>query len=401
MLAYLAILMTGLLLCCGLAVDVGLMQMHKLQMQSATDAAAFAAELEYERGTGNWATAGKGDAGINGFTDGTGSTTVNITMRPSTGTFSGWYDAIQATITQPQSSTFLKFLSNSTATLNTKSVALVTPCVYLTGTANTTTYQLATTSATISGNCPYYINDGASVDANSSFSVLAENITGPSSGSAWNNSGATPPRYNAKTMLDPLRNLVQPSAGSCAQTDVSATNQSASQTAYPATYCGNSVFTCTNTGVVVTLYPGLYVFAGSLTIDKCTFAGNGVMLFFTKDPSRGTWGKLSLTNSTVSLTAPSTTSGGALAGISVMTDRNTTTTSAQDFVMTSTTFYGDGIWYLTNVGMAVKSGYFVAPNYGGILADNLLVSNSTLSLQSNFSSLSGGNPFRPLGGLAE
>ena len=52
MLVYIAILTPVLLLFCGLVVDVGEIEMRRLQMQSASDAAALGAALEVERGTG-------------------------------------------------------------------------------------------------------------------------------------------------------------------------------------------------------------------------------------------------------------------------------------------------------------------------------------------------------------
>jgi len=78
MIPFFAAVLPVLILFCGLALDVGMIELKTLQMQSAADAAAIGAELEYVRNTGNWATMGQQDASINGFTDGSQNTTVTF-----------------------------------------------------------------------------------------------------------------------------------------------------------------------------------------------------------------------------------------------------------------------------------------------------------------------------------
>ena len=86
-----------IVLFCGLALDTGLIELKTLQMQNAADAAAVGAELEAERGTGNWVAQGKADAGVNGFTDGVNGATVSVVQLASSGAYSGHYDSLQAT----------------------------------------------------------------------------------------------------------------------------------------------------------------------------------------------------------------------------------------------------------------------------------------------------------------
>jgi Flp pilus assembly protein TadG len=73
MLVLFACVLPVLILFCGLALDVGMLQLKQLQMQSAADAAALGAELQWERTT-NYTTAGytaqaQADAAVNGFTN--------------------------------------------------------------------------------------------------------------------------------------------------------------------------------------------------------------------------------------------------------------------------------------------------------------------------------------------
>ncbi len=413
MLVYLAVLAPVLVLFCGIAVDVSMLQMNKLRMQSASDAAAMAAELEIERNTGNYATAAQSDASLNGFVNGTSSTVITTAMRPTTGSYANFYDAVQVSISAPINTLFLRLLGTSATTVKTQSVALVTPCMYMMGTNGLATNELKATSSTIASTCPYYINDSASIDAASTFSGAGENITGAAGSSTWSASTTTPPRYGAKVQTDPLSAIVQPAqpaAGNCAVTGN--TTISGDYTVGPGTYCDNLVIQNGN----ITLYPGLYVIAGSLSIQGCTFNTpmGGVTFFFTKDPNTGSYGKLSITSyptsggasarlSILNSYAPANTSSGAVPGILFMTDRSYTHTAAQDFIIDqSTTINGDGIWYLSGTGMSLAtSSKFQPTNYGGVVADNLLIQNSTFKSASNFSNVSGGNPFRPLGGLVE
>ncbi len=401
MLVYFAILTPVLLLFCGLVVDVGAIEFKRLQMQSASDAAAMAAEMEIERGTGAWVAAAQGDAGMNGFVNGANSTSVTAVMRPTSGTFAGFRDAVQTTIAQPQYTAFLKVLGKDPTTVNVRSVAVVPPCMYMMGVANLTTYELSTTSATVNAaTCPYYIAGQASVDANTTFSAMAENVTGSAGGSSWNGSPSAPPRYGAKTMADPLAAIVEPAAGSC-----SSVNQGVSLTgsqngaAGPGTYCGLTSVSCDSTANTLTLYPGLYVIAGTLKVTNCTLTGSGITFFFTQ--YNGSYGQLVTNGAVMTLSAPASASGGSIPGVLFMTDRAWQTSNAQDFLLTSTNVTGDGIWYLTGAGMKIDSGIVSASNYAGVVADNLVLKNARINSASNFSSVQGGNPFRPGVSLVE
>ena len=67
-----------LMLACGFALEVGMMQLKNQQMQGAADAAVIAAELELERNNSSWATEGLQRAAYNGFTNGANNTTVSF-----------------------------------------------------------------------------------------------------------------------------------------------------------------------------------------------------------------------------------------------------------------------------------------------------------------------------------
>ena len=64
-----------LFLLSGLALDAGMLELRRLQLQHAADAAALGAIYERARGLSDWVAAGKADAAMNGFTDGVNGVT--------------------------------------------------------------------------------------------------------------------------------------------------------------------------------------------------------------------------------------------------------------------------------------------------------------------------------------
>ncbi len=127
---------TTLFLFCGLALDVGIVQLRKLQLQHAADAAALGALVERSRGQSDWVTAGKADASLNGFTDGSAGTTISIVSPPTSGTYSGDTSAIQATATQSMHTGFLGLIGTGLATPGALAVAKASAnpdCVYILG----------------------------------------------------------------------------------------------------------------------------------------------------------------------------------------------------------------------------------------------------------------------------
>ncbi len=407
MLVYIALLLPALLLLCGLVTDVGQMEAVRLQMQGASDAAAIGAAQEVERGVASYVSYGQSEAATNGFKDGAANTTVTVSRQPTYGAYAGFYDAVQTTITQQVPLTFLRLLGTRASTVSTQSTALVAPCAYISGAAGLVSTVLNVASSTLTSSCPWYMNGAVSMDRNSTFSALAENLTGSAGASTWTVASGSAPRYGAESHGDPLSWIVQPTAGTCSAT----TSLTAGTTLMPGTYCGLTV-RCTST-CVVNVQPGMYIFAGGLTAVNALFYGSGVTFYFTQ---RGnSYGTVSLTSSgsgnncLLYLFAPADTSAGAIPGVMLMNDRNWVHTNAQDFTFASTNggsyagIYGNGVVYLTGTGIALNNAILYAySQYLAIDVDNLAVSgNSTVGLKSDYSSVSGGSPFLPQGGLVQ
>ena len=401
MLVYLAILMPVLLLFCSLVVDVGQMEVRRLQMQNAGDAAAIGAALEIERGSGKWVAAGKGDASINGFTDGNASTTVTVQTVPTYGEYQGFYDAVQTTISQRLSGLGGIFPGN----VNVQSTALIGPCVYVTGSANlvspaftATAATIAGTSATVNKACPWYLNHGASTDSATSFTSLATNIVGSAASSNWNATGSPTPRYNVATTGDPLAYLTQPAFSSCQYNNISYTD-GATHSLSPGVYCGGITVKSNTT---VNFSAGLYIIAGGMNVQSnSTLNGTGVTLFFTRGGS-SSYGTISISDSSLNFIAPISNSNPGIPGVALMNDRNWTHTNAQDFQLNNVNFFGDGAIYLTGTGLSItNTSQVTAKNYLALDVDNLVVNNSTLKVAFNYASLSGGSPMVPQGGLVQ
>jgi hypothetical protein len=373
-----------IILMCGLVLDIGRLQLVKLQMQSAADAAAQGAALEAERGTGNWVAEGQDDAALNGFTDGANGVTVSVVEGTNFGAYSGDYNIIQATITQTVNTFFMKGL---TLNVTAQAGAAMVPCIYLLGTGTLQTYTLDIDTGDMDGNtCPIYVNQNMDITAYSNINVEAIDVNG-SSGSSIDAGETYPsPNYGYPSTSDPLSAITSPSFSSCTYTSYS--KSGGSTTLSPGTYCKG--LNLTNT--TVTLNSGTYIITGGATWSGATVSGSGVTLYFTSGGG-GTDSKFIITNySNVTLSAPTS---GSLAGILVFLDRNWTKTSAQDVALMYSTIQGDGIWYLPKTGLYFASdGDFKAPHYLGIVADNIYADGTNIVPSNNFSFVTTGNPFR-------
>jgi hypothetical protein len=390
MLPFFCITLPAVILFCGLAIDLGMFELRMQKMQTAADAAAISAELEAERGTGNWVTLGKQDASQNGFTDGQGGTTVTVTQFANFGEYNGRYDGLQVTITQPVKTIFMGVLNGGYITGTAKSVALITPCVYLLGTT-LQQYTLNGASGDFkSTSCPFNINNNVTTTY---LSLVPEalNVSGSASSSSISGYEYPPPNYNAPAVTDPLSYVTSPTfSGTCNHTSYSLYNVSSNTTLSPGTYCkGLNI-----TNSTATLSPGLYVITGGGTWYNSTVTGSGVTLYFTSGGG-GTDSKFILSQATVTLSAPTTSSSGSIAGILVFADRTWTNTNAQDFDIINSTFTGDGIWYIPKAGLYISnSGTVTGTNYFGIVADNMTSTGTSVRPLNNYSYVSGGNPFR-------
>jgi len=139
-LIFVALSMTCILGFAGLATDVGTMFHAKRNEQIAADAAAIAGAAELPYGTTNMTTAAQGASAQNGFTNGTNSVTVTVNMPPQAGVYKGISGYVEAVISQPQPTFFMRLFSRTSMTVAARAVATngsSNGCVYTLGTSGT------------------------------------------------------------------------------------------------------------------------------------------------------------------------------------------------------------------------------------------------------------------------
>jgi hypothetical protein len=390
MIPFFAVLLPVIILFCGLSLDVGLLEYKRVQMQNAADAGAIGAELEWERNTGNQLTASQSDASVNGFTNGSNGITVSVVQGPTTGTYSGFYDAIQVTISQSIKTLFMSTLNSGKMTVSATAVSIFPPCGVFTGLSGLTTITFNLNLSNLVASCPIYINANGAANLGSTLTAVAENVTGSAAQSgALLGTVTVAPRFNAATMTDPLASIAAPTFSACTHVNYAATLTIA--TINPGTYCGGLTITTST----VTFNPGLYIITGGAHWTASIVKGSGVTLYFTKGGG-SLYGQLLIsTGSTVTLSAPTTSSGGSIPGILIFGDRNWIPTAAQDFQCGASSITGDGIWYTTNTGLLFNACPISGTNYLAFDTDNLSsLGFPGITLSSNFSSLAAGNPFR-------
>jgi hypothetical protein len=401
---------------CGLTLDIGRMELLRVQMQNAAEAAAVGAEIEAERGTSTWAAFGQQEASSNGFTDGVDNTTVTLAQSPNSGLYQGRYDAIQSTITHTFHTLFMGVLNGGTYTVIVQNSALVAPCNYfLGGSSAQYTYSLVESNTTFNSTCPIYINQNFSADSTSSLQGFGVNVSGSSGSSndvgtdAQQTQGPTPsppalaPTYGVRVVTDPLSTYAQPIAGGCSSTSRSIA--SGSVTLSPGTYCGTSSTPgLTISNATVTLNPGTYIITGGMTWNNATVTGTGVTLYFTKGSNGALYGQVLIGTSaacTLNLTAPTATANN-VQSILFWLDRNWTNTSATDFqVAGNGSFSGDGIWYMPFTGLSISTQPINFTHYGSFVARNAVFSNTTLTTGQDVSALPVGSHFRQQGGIVQ
>ena len=163
----------------GVVADFSFMQHQRNMMQTAADSAAMAGseELSY----GDEVTAGKADAASNGYTDGAASVTVTMNNPPSSGPNAGNSGYVEAIVSKPESTYFLRVLGVTTMTVSARAVAYEgngPNCIYVLN-PSASGAMSANGNVTVSSGC------GLLVDSSSStgLSVVGNvSITAPSIG---------------------------------------------------------------------------------------------------------------------------------------------------------------------------------------------------------------------------
>ena len=145
MLVAFVLVLSVLLGCCGLALDIGLLELKQVQLQNAADAAALEATFQMEReetstsasAIADYTAAAVAGAAENGFVNNVNGVTVVVHMPPTAGLYAANQAAVQVLVSQPVSTIF----KAGSYTISAKATGVVPPCVYFMS-ASTSIYTL-------------------------------------------------------------------------------------------------------------------------------------------------------------------------------------------------------------------------------------------------------------------
>ncbi len=388
MLVYFAITLTVLLGFCGLAIDVGRLELRTLQLQSSADAGAMEAASEQQRGMSNWQAGAQDAVATDATLNHLPLPAFTIAEPAGAGHYATDYSTVQVAVSQTVPTFFLGLLSkgDSSVVVSASATAMVPPCMYFLSdslqAAGTSSLNVA--SAGLDTSCPIYSQYGVTVDGFAHIGGGQTKVTGQAGAS--NIAGRVTPAvlYSTPALPDPLAYLAAPVLSTCNHTNAS---YSSNVTLQPGTYCGG----LTITNATATLTAGLYVVTGGANFSNAILQGDGVTLYFTRGGGSG-YGTFKLQNhSQMYLSAPTDASAGGIPGILLFGDRNWVG-GAQDFQFNTSTFRGDGIIYTTNTGIYDWSTDLRGNEYFNIVTANMYLFGATLTASNNYSSLIGGSP---------
>jgi hypothetical protein len=322
-----AVALLALLAIAGLATDVGLLWTHKRAMQTAADAAALGAARELSGS--NFVTAGRFDAGRNGYTHGSAEVVVTINNPPLAGEFAGDDDAVEAIVSQPKPVYFLRVLGFDEVTVQARAVARSTGsrnCIYV-------MHPTASGAMAVSGNGVLGANCGAIVNSSSSSALtlggtacLAISATSIVGGYRNNSNGCLlvpTPVTGIAPVADPLAGIPPPAVGACNHIGYRLTGGGPPVTLNPGVYCDGIEVN----GRTAILNPGTYILrGGGLRLGGGgNLIGTGVTFYNTAGGGYS-YSAINLVGGAATvLTAPTS---GPLQGILFFQDRSITSSDA-------------------------------------------------------------------------
>jgi hypothetical protein len=264
-------------------------------------------------------------------------------------------------------------------------------CLYLMGSGSGFYPLLIQSISGVSSGCGVYVystSKSIQNDAGNTLSVTSGNISvqGASSGALLPGTTSPTPFFNSSKQTDPLSAVTAPVFSACTYTSKSLTSTTA--TLSLGTYCIGITLNHAN----VTFQPGLYIVTGTMSwTNSSTINGMGVTFYLTQGGGCS-FGYFTITNSTVTLSAPTSSS---LTGIVMFGDRAAVAAGVQGVQVTGSNITTDGIWYILNTGIYLGTTTFHGTNYLGVVVDNLKLSGATVTFPApNYSSLTGGAPYQ-------
>jgi len=387
-----AVTMAVIVACVGLTIDAGYLQLLKTRIQIAADAAALGGAQEIRaNGPTNVVTAAKGDAALNGFTDGSNGVTITVNNPPLSGYSTADSYAVEAIVSQSVSPIFMGLIGIGNATVVARSVAHRGSngggCLFTMDPSASSAFSISG-GVQLAVNCGIFVNSrsATAISASGGTKVTATTISEAGGYSISGGSSMAPlPATGAAQQSDPLAGIPAPATGSCGYTGMSVSG-GATKTLSPGVYCNGINL---SGGSHVTLNPGTYVLmGGGLNVSGgAVLTGAGVTFYNTGNSSYG-YGAISLSGGTTeTLSAPTT---GNLAGILFFQDRSIVSGAPSSFsggVMATL----NGTLYFPTTSLSYSGGATAAYT---ILVSKQISFSGGANLNSDYSSLPAGSPIK-------
>lgn len=284
----------------GLAIDIALAAHLQRLTQTAADAAASAAALDYRYNgsVSNAQSVGQAASTANGVTNLVNNASVAVNCPPTSGPDVGAGSCnsfFEAIVSQPSPTYFMSAFGFRNITVSGRGVAGFSRaggCVYALS-SGSSAINISSGSAYINAtSCSIYDNGGLSLSGGSYIKANSINVVG--STSLTGSSSTTPSVTKISTFADPLKTLPAPTVPSPCTATI--TNGTYSQGCYASVNvsAGNSV----------TFGSGTYVITGNFTVSGGGIVnGSGVTFYLAGSNSKVTFSGGSASSS---LTAPTT-----------------------------------------------------------------------------------------------
>jgi hypothetical protein len=337
-----AIILPVLIVGLGLVVDGGQAYEVKRRVQKAADAGAIAAGQQLRRGdTAGFKAAALNDAALNGFD--ASNATISVFNPPLHGLRAGDSNFVEVRVKSDSPLYFASAFRQNDVKVEAFAVSGIMAsdaCIFAMHSTSSKAFWATGNAAIDLGDCGVHVNSESSTaartDGGATVKASTINVVGNYSGN-----GFTPtPVTDAPPELDPWADLVAPTVGSCASTNLKITKNT---TLSPGTYCGGIDI---SSQAKVTLNPGTYVLnGGGLKVaGGSKLSGNGVTFYLTES-GKFKYGGIDFVGTTqLDLKAPTT---GPLAGILFFQDRTIKTKVASKFAGTSDSKMTGGLYFST------------------------------------------------------
>ena len=321
-----ALLLSVLMGFVGLGVDVGHSYLTHRSLQSAADSSAFSAAASLAAGGGTTVEEAQAVAGRYGLTSGENGVLITVNTPPATGPNAGNSRAIEVLIERPGRRFFSHLFLANDGMVRARAVARISPAanacvVALNSTAEASTTETGSANISLNGCSLFSNSSGASALALKGSAQLSADSVGVvggytvgSNASLTTVSGA---HAGQRSIEDPYKDMPVPPYSGCNYNSASLATGTYGGGSAPTVFCNGLQL---NSGVTVTLNPGIYVIdRGTLKINGgATLRGEGVTIVLTSSTGTDYATAQFAGKSTVELAAPDS---GPTAGVAIYQDR--------------------------------------------------------------------------------